>query len=1061
MRCRRFVGILCCLGSILLLAGVWLSAPASARTSFESGAARIAAEGHSLRDPLPAGEVAGLRQAAKPGVSFTFRSLDGNYANCTGVGAADLNGDGRLDILSATAAGNGAIHGWIQAAGGTFTQTTVDAAFRGATAFYAADRDKDGDADLTAISGLYGRLARYESTPTGWDKTDYSALYSPTALARRGIDIAPTHYELLSLQEPGRVPAHGIHLGITYRVADLTHPASALASGNLDRSGEVDLVAVSRDGDFVVWFPDRGSGAKQVIDAAFPLPTWVEVADIDGDGDDDVASASDSRGVWWWENRDGKGTQWGKWPIMQQERYGGSSLHLVDLDRDGDLDLMGATREALVWLENLGTPSYHHNWLRHHVETHTVSTLRGYVLFPADVDRDGRLDIVGCDALGGPTGYRLGWWESRQVLPGGDQIIFEGWDITNNLVGAWGVGISDFNADGRLDVAAAGYGNNDADGQTGWWASGPGAPLNWTKAYTATFDKGRGVTPSGRTYAVSGNAYTGQVREFSGGGLNWQAPSSWTPLVGLTDTYQVAIADLNADGIRDFVGASADSGEIVWAPSLSGGGGWGTAVLGTGCAGARGLSVGDLDGDGDLDVAAACENKQKIHWWQNISAGTTWTAKQIPVAFPGATDVKCGDVNGDGVDEVVAANSDVAWFTPNASPGDGATMGWITNVFTGTEHIALHDIDRDGDLDVVASSYTLDKLAWLENTGTGGYLDDFALHEVDEATGGIRQVAAGDLDGDGAPDLAAAMQDAGRVRWYRQTVPTELSIEKSLDTAQSTGVISTGGSIPYVVEVTNNSYSGATADVWVVDTWEPPEAVIDAAADADCLTDPLLHRMVCRISIPAGRIQPLQIEITPSLNFDGWLTNTVQVLPVAPAVNTTAYLDRASAAAVDVQQDVAIWDGQASLGAMPGLPVAPGATFTTTLGVVNLGPKSPVTATLINTWSPVSAIDGFALLGTSPAGRLSAESAATQVTCETDDVADGIVCDVTNLAAGSPMTITVGITTAQAFTDVLRADLSLSGPDGDERNAGNNASWPRWLGTHPLKRVYLPLALRH
>jgi hypothetical protein len=68
-----------------------------------------------------------------------------------------------------------------------------------------------------------------------------------------------------------------------------------------------------------------------------------------------------------------------------------------------------------------------------------------------------------------------------------------------------------------------------------------------------------------------------------------------------------------------------------------------------------------------------------------------------------------------------------------------------------------------------------------------------------------------------------------------------------------------------------------------------------------------------------------------------------------------------------------------------------------------------------------------------------------------------VVCDL-DLAVGTPITVTVAVTTSRQFTDVLESTITLSGPD--EGNPANNQTWPIRVAPLHLFRVYLPLVLR-
>jgi len=1017
--------------------------------------------------------------------SFTYHSIDSNYEYCSAIGAADVDRDGDMDILSANEEGTlpnaGSIHWWQNAGSGSFTQQSVDDGSDswGATSFYANDMDDDGDTDVAAISTTYlGKLATFENQGGGnWKRREQPSWLRPfSALSPAGWTVSGS--DRLLVASANYPSGDGIYYGETFTVTSNTKilpigaPRGVIYSiypDDMDRDGDADVVMAARNSTASIYWYEWGAGAVSnisIVHSNWPHLTWVQTGDIDRDGDPDIVAASDTQGLFWWENTDGKGEQWTKYRISY-EFYTASSLHLVDMDDDGDLDVLGATKDRMVWLENRGHPTQATtNWIRHVVDTKPQPNSQGYALFPADVNGDGQMDIVGCDLnrrRGTQSqGQRLGWWENEHETPSADGISWRTWDIDTTLVGAWGVDVADFNGDGRLDVAAAGYGNTDSPGGIRWYKSAIGAPLTpltWSPVFSTTVASfgGRGVTAyaTGRgrpRFVVSGEAvYTDQVLEFYGNDWAWTNPGRSSVFTGSGNAYVSAVADLDGDGTPDIIGALTSNDRIMWRDGAR----KTEQLIADDCAGARGVCAGDFDGDGDVDVAAACQEESYIHWWQNDAGYNSWTAKTIAVNFPGATAVECGDVNGDGVVEMVAANSDVVWFKPNATIGDGATMGWITDAFTGTEFIELHDLDRDGDLDVLATSPTRDELAWLENTGTGSYFDDFAVHGLDECVGGIREVAAGDLNGDSAPDIVVAAQDGGLVRWYEQIVDTQLSLEKSLDPMQ-TDVISTGQSISYLIEVTNNSMNGATADVQVVDRWDPPDAVADAGSDQDCVTDLSQGTMTCTLSLQAGIIKQMSVVITPSLLFDGYITNTAQVLAVNPFWNSTSYLDTDAAAPVEVQQDLAIWDGLVRPGSFPSRPLFPGESFTYTVGVVNMGPKPSANGTMINMWSPTPAIADISVLGDTAAHSRSTQAGYD---CMIDSDPWEITCEL-DLAANAPLTLTIAVTTSSQFTDLLETNLALVGPEGDEGNPDNNQTWPLRVGARPLNKVYLPLVLR-
>jgi len=78
----------------------------------------------------------------------------------------------------------------------------------------------------------------------------------------------------------------------------------------------------------------------------------VYVADLEGDGDLDILSASWDDKIAWYEN-DGSG-QFGFQQVITYLADGASSVYAADLDGDGDLDVLSASvlNHTIAWYEN-------------------------------------------------------------------------------------------------------------------------------------------------------------------------------------------------------------------------------------------------------------------------------------------------------------------------------------------------------------------------------------------------------------------------------------------------------------------------------------------------------------------------------------------------------------------------------------------------------------------------------------------------------------------------------------------------------------------------------------
>ena len=150
--------------------------------------------------------------------------------------------------------------------------------------------------------------------------------------------------------------------------AEIDH-AQSVVPADLDGDGDSDIVVVSTEGNRVVWFESLGNGdfgsMANIVSNNVRRPSTLHVADIDGDGDIDVVASSVWRGAddhvvlppWevnWFENVSGNGDFGTPRTIVDRVRSVGA-IFLRDLDADGDADAIigtGERNESLSWYEN-------------------------------------------------------------------------------------------------------------------------------------------------------------------------------------------------------------------------------------------------------------------------------------------------------------------------------------------------------------------------------------------------------------------------------------------------------------------------------------------------------------------------------------------------------------------------------------------------------------------------------------------------------------------------------------------------------------------------------------
>lgn len=195
------------------------------------------------------------------------------------------------------------------------------------------------------------------------------------------------------------------------------------------------------------------------------------------------------------------------------------------------------------------------------------------------------------------------------------------------------------------------------------------------------------------------------------------------------------------------------------------------------------VAIGDLDGDGKADLAVANGYENTLSVFRNVSTAGSLTAASFAAPFklaagPGQNSpyrVVAGDLDGDGKLDLVALSpggNSVSVFRNRGTPGalSAGSFAARQDFPTGNlpHGLAVQDLDGDGKPDVVTANWSGGTLSVLRNTSAGGTLS-FA-GPVEFVTGpGAQDVALGDLDGDGKPDVAVANRTARTVSVFRNS----------------------------------------------------------------------------------------------------------------------------------------------------------------------------------------------------------------------------------------------------------------------------------------------------
>lgn len=191
-----------------------------------------------------------------------------------------------------------------------------------------------------------------------------------------------------------------------------------IAAMDMDFDGDLDIIASKKSDDWsICWFENPGTFVgnwkyREIGDIAF-VANNIITRDINGDDHIDIV-VSEGRwpgekpdaSIYWFENPgfNQPSILWKRNKIASQ--YSTNSLSAADMDSDGDIDLVtaehkGPNKELQIW-ENNGKGDFIEHLIDQGKENHLGARL-------VDIDKDGDLDLVGI----GWTDYKyLHLWEN-------------------------------------------------------------------------------------------------------------------------------------------------------------------------------------------------------------------------------------------------------------------------------------------------------------------------------------------------------------------------------------------------------------------------------------------------------------------------------------------------------------------------------------------------------------------------------------------------------------------------------------------------------------------------
>ncbi len=283
---------------------------------------------------------------------------------------------------------------------------------------------------------------------------------------------------------------------------------------------------------------------------------------------------------------------------------------------------------------------------------------------------------------------------------------------------------------------------------------------------------------------------------------NDSSGDSWSEHVvqgGYPGPEGLTCADFDGDGDMDVAAASDIGNDISWWENEGSGTSWTRHLVDDPQSKIRTLDFGDIDGDGEMDLVGCIEWANQVAWWENNGSGQSWTMHVVASSFAVAWDAQCEDIDGDGISDIVACartGDTVAWWDNVGGSGTNWVMHVIAGAFDDPRCITTGDMDGDGDMDVLATAFLADDVAWWSNDGGSGAY--WTLHTIDPAFDYAHGVSAGDFDNDGDNDVIATSLYPSDVAWWNNLDGQGSSWEKcwltlDLEEARCTACADTDG----------------------------------------------------------------------------------------------------------------------------------------------------------------------------------------------------------------------------------------------------------------------------
>ena len=644
------------------------------------------------------------------------------------VFAADFDGDGDPDVAftqSSLGTSGQRVCIFKNDGSGAFGPESSYATGNGPWGLVALDADNDGDLDLATANWSWGEAdvsVLYNDGNAGFAlRADFPVPGVQPTRVFAG-DLTGDGWTDLVVTVRGGLPAFfmlrnngaGAFGPAIAHVGGATTGSELMGAGigDVDLDGDLDVIS-GRDQDSgsvgmsVGLFRNLGNGQ---FSAAQPIPTtgafapvWnFAVIDVTNDGWPDILGTGYGTDYGWLLIPSAGAGAFGS-PTAFRTGEDARDLDAVDVDGDGDRDVVVVDSSSLtltVHKNEGGAFSMPPTWLAPGGSGELVT---------GDIDHDGDIDAVTAAS-----------WITTLLNDGSGNF---GIETMNASIGIQKrIRLADVSGDGFADAV--------------------------------TLDADTNVPYQFHVLRNSGNGTFGTVRTYLIGSCG---PGDIVPIdfdndldLDLVITEYLGCAG-SAGGIKLFFFRNNGSGLFEALPPFAS-----FAIT----KGER-IEAGDFDGDGNADLVTT--HPDTIAYWKGHGDGTFELGVEYALGEWGPKYMKVADFDADGLLDIATSNFgntfrgeciSVVRGIGDGSFGPPAVHYAIFSLALGNPAgIRVGDLDRDGDLDLIAGAYAADDVAVLTNRGDGTFASE-ARYGVN---GKVNGIAVADFDGDRRLDVVASV----------------------------------------------------------------------------------------------------------------------------------------------------------------------------------------------------------------------------------------------------------------------------------------------------------------